>query len=125
MNSFSQMTPMVATIGLLAAFSLTTGCVGTQVEFADLRERRTLTSEDARNPGPPFTAKDCPDCLFNIINRTGQTWTDFHLEARLLEGPGGSFGFIDVAGGGFDGAVYEGPGVANLSNNNHTLDVTG
>jgi hypothetical protein len=29
------------------------------------------------------------------------------------------------AGGGFDGDVYEGPGNDVLSNNNHTLDVTG
>jgi hypothetical protein len=94
------------------------------ITFPNLKERLLLSSEDARNPGNPFTAKDCPDCRFDIRNASGQAWTDFHLEIRLGRGPGGSFGFME-GGGGFDGDVYEGSGTDALSNLNHTLDVTG
>jgi hypothetical protein len=110
---------------MLAVISFASGCVGKTVEFPDLKERLLVTSADAKNPGAPFTPKDCPDCLFNVVNRTGQAWTDFHLEARLGNGPDGTFGFMDQASGGFDGDVYEGDGTDALSNNNHTLDITG
>ena len=44
---------------------------------------------------------------------------------RLGSGPGGTFGFMPTNSGGFDGEVYEeGGGAANLSNENHTLDIT-
>lgn len=99
-------------------------CSRTRVEFPDLSERLLMSSDKARNPGNPFTPKDCPDCRFDIVNRTGKTWTDFHLEMRLGRGPDGTFGFMPE-GGGFDGDVYEGPGTDNLGDNNHVLDVTG
>jgi hypothetical protein len=99
------------------------GCTKS-IEFPDLRERLLMSSDDAKNPGNPFTKKDCPDCRFYIVNKSGQIWTDFHLEMRLGKQPDGTFGFMPE-GGGFDGQIYEGPGTGNLSNNNHTLDVIG
>ena len=101
------------------------GCSTTRVEFPNLDERRLLSSDEAKNPGAPFTPKDCPDCRFEIVNRSGRTWTDFHLEMRLGRGPDGRFGFI-TEGGGFDGDVYEADqGADNLGNANRWLDVTG
>jgi hypothetical protein len=103
-----------------------TGCpAGTAIEFPDLNERLLMTSDQARNPGNPFTPKDCPDCRFAIVNRSGKPWTGFHFEMRLGNQPDGTFGVMSEASGGFDGDVYEGPGADALSNNNHTLDVTG
>ncbi|MCC7548718.1 MAG: hypothetical protein IT532_13210 [Burkholderiales bacterium] len=102
--------------GPAAAFSTTFNNFDAQVIFD--------TSQSPAQQGP-FTPGDCPDCAFDITNNSGQTWTDFHLELRLAPGSFGTFGFIDFAGGGYDGDVYEGPGTDALSDDLHSLDIIG
>jgi hypothetical protein len=73
-------------------------------------EQLLFTSSDAPPQPAPFTPGDCPDCPFTLTNNTGTTWTDFHF--RLVLGPEsvGTFFFVSVAFGGYDGDVYEDSG---------------
>src|SRR6187401_2649333 len=51
---------------------------------------------------------DAFDQEYELLNNTGQAWTDFHFRLALSSGPPGTFGFIDDAIGGHDGTAYEG-----------------
>lgn len=95
------------------------------VTYNSNAEQLLFSSADAPDQPDPFTPGDCPDCPFEITNNTGTTWTDFHFELRLGDGSFGTFFFVDFVGGGYDGTVYEGPGVGVVSNFNSLLDVTG
>jgi hypothetical protein len=104
-------------VALLSSIFLIHPADAFDVTFNDLNEKLLLDSSQA-----PLLGGDCPDCPFSITNSTGVTWTDFHLELRLTSGPPGRFGFINVAEGGFDGDVYEGPGSDSLSDLGDALD---
>src|SRR5512132_2087879 len=105
----------VVLVALLSSIALVHPASAFNVTFNDLSEKLLFDSSQA----PPllgFSPGDCPDCPFSITNNTGVAWTDFHMELRLTSGPGGTFGFINAAIGGYDGDVYEGPGNDTLSN---------
>lgn len=83
------------------------------------------------NPGDENTQKsfgllgpnNYPDEVFTVENRTGITWTDFHLELfspTTVIGGGPTFNalFFELAAGPFDGVVYESAfgGTASVTN---------
>jgi hypothetical protein len=96
---------------------------GFEITFNSNAEHFLFSSADAPALANPFTPGDCPDCPFRLINNTGVTWVDFHFDQRLESGFG-TFFLVDVAAGGYDGTVYEGPGNFVVSDFNHKLDVT-
>jgi len=103
-------------VALLWSIALVHPASAFDVTFNNLNEKLLFDSSQAPAQPQPFTPGDCPDCPFSITNNTGVTWTDFHLELRQTSGPLGSFAFINAAVGGYDGDVYEGPGIDSLSN---------
>ncbi len=111
-------------VALLSSIVLVHPANAFDVTFNDLNEKLLFDSSQAP-PLQGFSPGDCPDCPFSITNSTGVAWTDFHLELRLTSQPSGTFGFIDVAAGGYDGDVYEGPGSDSLGAFNQTLDIVG
>lgn len=111
-------------IALLSSIALVQPANAFDVTFNDLNAKLLFDSSQA-TPPQGFSPGDCPDCPFSITNSTGVAWTDFHLELQLTSGPGGSFGFINAAAGGYDGDVYEGPGSDSMGPFNQTLDIIG
>jgi len=116
---------------LLGSLWILGSTVPSHADFFDVTynsnaEQLLFTSSQAQPP-EGFSPGDCPDCIFNLFNNTGTTWTDFHFRVAFQAGSGlgGTFGFIDAAVGGYDGDVYEGPGSDTVGPFNQTLDVVG
>ena len=83
---------------------------GFDITYDDNAEQLLFTSSDAPPQPDPFTPGDCPNCPFELFNNTGTSWTDFHFRLALGPQSNGTFFFVPIAAGGYDGDVYEDSG---------------